>query len=92
MLHPIALLDNLDYWAGNYMVKPRQLSDEDKQRVCLIEDLDKIQFALSGIHLSLSQFERFMNDPIKKLEDLINDQSAVLNRMHYDRRIQGADF
>lgn len=69
-----------------------QLSDEDKKRVCLIEDIDKIQYSLTGEHLTVRQFEAYMIAEMDNLERYVYDQSAVLNRHHYDKRIQGEDF
>ena len=75
-----------------YRVLAPQLSDTDKHRVCLIQDIDKIQYFLTGTHISTEQFDQYMLTPIDILERYILDQSAILNRHQYDNRIQGADF
>ncbi len=64
------------------------LSDEDKHRVCLIEDLNKIQVALGGGNISPATFERYMCLPIHKMESYILDQSSLLNRIKYEEALK----
>lgn len=74
-----------------YTVLAPVLSDLDKQKVCAIEDIDKIQFALSGHHITPEQFEGFMLMEIEKLDTIIHDQSCVLNTVKYKQSINPND-
>ena len=94
-------MDNLQHLLPNlsfdgvqeeYRVIPPPLSDQDKTRVCLIEDLNKIQVALTKKAISPEQFERFMETPVQQLEVFVTDQSMVLCRIIEARKIYGADF
>jgi hypothetical protein len=58
-----------------------ELTEENKTKVCYIEDLNKIQVALSGEPLSESQFDKFMNSSVQELHDYCMDQSNVLYRV-----------
>ncbi len=63
-------------------IKPQlpELTEESKTKVCYIQDLNKIQLALSGQPLTTSQFDQFMNSSITELHDYCMDQSNVLHR------------
>ncbi len=66
-------------------VKTKPLSDLDKERVCLIEDINKIQVALGKGPLTPDQFEEFMKSRTLDLELIVHDQSALLNRAKYEQ-------
>ena len=76
----------------HYEVCAKPLSLLEKEKVCLIEDLNKITTILCKECLSPADFDKLWDTDIDSLRNAVNDQSAVLNRYHYDNRIQGADF
>lgn len=78
----------LVYNAGGlrYEIPVKPMSDLDKERVCLIEDLNKIQKALHKGPVDTKQFEQLMREPMDALRNYVFDQQAVLNRQHYDQR------
>lgn len=55
-------------------------------RNVLIEDLNRIQLALVKEPLTVKQFERFMRSTTHHLENMVLDQSSILNRVNYDQR------
>ncbi len=81
-------METLIYNAGNlrYEIPQKPLDDLIKERVCLIEDLNKIQKALNKGPVGIKQFEQLMGEPIDVLRNYVFDQQAVLNRHHYDQR------
>ena len=76
----------------HYEVPAKPLSLLEKEKVCLITDLNKISVALGKRCLDTKEFDTLWETDIDLLRNAVNDQSAVLNRYHYDNRIQGADF
>lgn len=70
--------------ALHYEVAAKPLSDSDKERVCLIEDLNKIQKALGERPINVAQFELCMSEQIDQLRSLVWDKQATLNRHIYD--------
>ncbi len=58
-----------------------ELTEESKTKVCYIQDLNKIQLALSGEPITTAQFDQFMNSSVQELHDYCMDQSNVLHRV-----------
>ena len=75
----------LVYNAGGlrYEIAAKPISDLDKEKVCLIEDINKIQKALGKGPLTPEQFNAFMTMKPIDLELIVHDQQAVLNTDRY---------
>ena len=73
----------------HYEVPAKPLNLLEKEKVCLIEDINKIQVALTKEALSPKDFDKLWDNDIDILRNYVHDQSAVLNRMHYDQRFNG---
>ncbi len=67
-----------------YVVNPPPLTDTQRQKICLIEDINKIEKALTGRTITPKQFDELWDLPTFSLSTIVNDQSAVLNRIRYD--------
>lgn len=57
-----------------------ELTDAKKEKVCLIEDLNKVQLCLVGQPLSPSQFDTFYELDNNLLHNMVQDQQSVLYR------------
>lgn len=71
--------------ALRYEVPAKPLNDEDKQRVCHIEDINKIQKALEVGPITPQQFNTFMDMPLDTLASYVFDQQAILNTARHVR-------
>lgn len=78
------LIYNASYLRYEIPVKP--MSDLDKERVCLIEDINKIQIALHKGPLTPADFDRLWADEIDVLRNAVYDQSVILNTAKYAER------
>ena len=76
----------LTYNAGALRYEVPAPHDLRKERLCLIEDMSKIQIALGKGPVDEQQFEQLMKQPMDALRNYVFDQHAVLNRHHYDQR------
>lgn len=56
----------------------------DSYKTWMIQDINKIQTALTGMPVSMRQYDKFMRLTTYALETIILDQSAVLNRKRID--------
>lgn len=81
-------MKTLIYNAGGlrYEIPAPPLSDLDKERVCLIEDINKIQIALGKGPVTPADFERLWTDPMDVLRNSVYDQSVILNTAKYAER------
>ncbi len=61
-----------------YILGPKPLSPEQKQRVRIIEDVNTIQLKLGKRELSPKQFDFLYDAPLNELTNFLNEQSSLL--------------
>lgn len=75
-------MDPLTYCALNlgYILGLKPLSDTDKQKVCLIEDINKIQKLYKKGELTPEQFDTFWECSAQQLQAIVESHSSLLLR------------
>ena len=63
-----------------YEVPGGALNDLQKEKVCLIEDLNKLQVALQGISITPKQFDALWETSMFLLRDMVFELQITVNR------------
>ena len=76
-----------------FLADAPELSDEKKEKVGVIQDINRLGLLLGGKPMGVAAFyDAYDNVPLHQLQVVQCDLQVAWNTIQYERRMQGVDF